>query len=81
MPTSVDNGILSYYTELGGISLDDLELNCSHASTSFRVRVQLIEEHNTRRSSASFAEDVTDVGFRFTEPHRQELRALEEFSQ
>ena len=81
MPTSVDNGILSYYTELGGISLDDLELNCLHASTSFHVRVQLIEEHNTRCSSASFVEDVMDIGFQFTEPHREELRALEEFSQ
>jgi len=48
-----------------------------NSTVCMHLQVRLIEEHNTRHSSATFAEDVMDVGFRFTKPHCQELRALD----
>jgi hypothetical protein len=47
------------------------------ASSRLGNRVELVKEHDTRSSSSSLVKDVSDVGFRFTEPHREELGTLD----
>lgn len=46
-------------------------------TTGLGDRVQLIEEDNAGRGSASLVEDVTDVALRLTEPHGKQFRALD----
>lgn len=48
----------------------------SAGSTRFRDGVQFIEEHDTRCRRAGLVEDVTDVGFGFTEPHSEKFGTL-----
>lgn len=39
--------------------------------------VQLVEEENTGCGCSGLVKDVSDVGFRFTEPHGEQFRALQ----
>lgn len=47
------------------------------ASSGLGDGVQLIKEHDTWRGSPSLVEDVSNIGFRFTKPHGQELGSLD----
>jgi hypothetical protein len=47
------------------------------STTGLGNGIQLVKEHNARSSGTSLVEDITDVAFRLTEPHTQELRTLD----
>jgi hypothetical protein len=46
-------------------------------SSGLGNRIQFVEEHNARGGSARLVEDVANVALRLTEPHGQELGALD----
>lgn len=46
------------------------------SATRFCDRIQLVKEHDTWSRSTGFIKNVTNICFRFSEPHRQEFGSL-----